>query len=107
MGPVMTLRPLSNEDVFVLIRTIRDLYELRYDWESCVDDAMLEDYLRTAVSSSISSSMITPREITRDLISLLDTMKQNPDVPFYDLIEGRSVEADRDPDNDLFGDLEV
>lgn len=107
MGPVMTLRPLSNEDVYVLICTIRDLYELRYGWESGIDDQMLEDYLRQAVTSSISASLVTPREITRDLISLMDTMKQNPDKPFYDLIEGRSVEADRNPDNDLFGDLEV
>lgn len=107
MGPVMTLRPLTNEDVFVLIRTIRDLYEQRYEWTSGIDDRMLEDYLRNTVSSSISSSMVTPREITRDLISLMDTMKQNPDVPFYDLIEGRVVDADRNPDDDLFGDLEV
>ena len=34
-------------------------------------------------------------------------MKQNPDAPFYGLIEGRNVEADRNPDNDLFGDLEA
>jgi hypothetical protein len=107
MGPVMTLRPLSNEDVFVLIKTIRDLYELRYGWQSGIDDQMLEDYLREAISSSVSASLVTPREITRDLISLMDTMKQNPDAPFYDLIEGRNVEADHDPDNDLFGDLEA
>ena len=107
MGPVMTLRPLSNEDVFVLIRTIRDLYELRHDWESGIDDAMLEDYLRKVMESSVSSSLITPREITRDLISLMDTMKQNPNEPFYDLVDGRSINPDDDPDNDIFGDLEV
>ena len=107
MGPVMTLRPLSNEDVFVLIRTIRDLYELRHDWGSGIDDAMLEDYLRKVMESSVSSSLITPREITRDLISLMDTMKQNPNEPFYDLVDGRSINPDDDPDNDIFGDLEV
>ena len=107
MGPVMTLRPLSNEDVFVLIRTIRDLYELRYGWKSGIDDHMLEDYLRIAVSSSVSSSMVTPREITRDLISLMDTIKQNPSAPFYDLIEGRSIEPGHDPSDNLFEELEI
>jgi hypothetical protein len=68
---------------------------------------MLEDYLRISVTSSVSSSLVTPREITRDLISLMDTMKQNPGVPFYDLVEGRSIEPDRNPDNDILGDLEV
>ena len=51
--------------------------------------------------------MVTPREITRDFISLLDTMHQNPDVTFSELVEGRTVSPDRDPDDDLIEDLEV
>lgn len=107
MGPVITLRPLSNEDIFVLLRTIRGLYEQRHGWTSGIDDPMLEDYLRIAVTSSVSASMVTPREITRDFISLMDTMMQNPDKGFYDLIKGRTVKADANPDDDLFMDLEI
>lgn len=42
-----------------------------------------------------------------DFISLLDTMHQNPDVTFSELVEGRTVTPDRDPDDDLIEDLEV
>ncbi|MBR3409978.1 MAG: DUF2791 family P-loop domain-containing protein, partial [Candidatus Methanomethylophilaceae archaeon] len=63
-------------------------------------------YLGT-VLSSVSSSMVTPREITRDLISLLDTLHQNPDATFEDLVIGRTVDADRNPDDDLIEDLEI
>ncbi|MBR3409355.1 MAG: ATP-binding protein, partial [Candidatus Methanomethylophilaceae archaeon] len=89
LGPVINLRPLTKEEIYVLLRTIRDLHEQRYGYTSGVDDEKLQIYLGT-VLSSVSSSMVTPREITRDLISLLDTLHQNPDATFEDLVIGRT-----------------
>ena len=106
LGPVVNLRPLTNEEVFVLLRTLRSMHEQLHGYESGIDDAMLETYLRT-VNCSVGVGMVTPREITRDFISLLDTMHQNPDVSFSELVEGRTVSPDRDPADDLIGDLEV
>ena len=106
LGPVINLRPLTKEEIYVLLRTIRDLHEQRYGYTSGVDDEKLQIYLGT-VLSSVSSSMVTPREITRDLISLLDTLHQNPDATFEDLVIGRTVDADRNPDDDLIEDLEI
>ena len=106
LGPVINLRPLTNEEVFVLLRTLRGMHEQRYGYRSEIDDAMLETYLKT-VTCAIGQGMVTPREITRDFISLLDTMHQNPDVTFSELVEGRTVSPDRDPDDDLIEDLEV
>lgn len=106
LGPVINLRPLTNEEVFVLLRTLRGMHEQRYGYSSEIDDAMLETYLKT-VTCAIGQGMVTPREITRDFISLLDTMHQNPDVTFSELVEGRTVSPDRDPDDDLIEDLEV
>ena len=106
LGPVINLRPLTDEEIFVLLRTIRDLHEQRYGYESGIDDGMLEEYLQTVLGSVISTSMITPREITRDLISLLDTLHQNPGTQFRDLVEGHTVEG-ADPDDDIIEDLEL
>ncbi|MBR6038393.1 MAG: ATP-binding protein [Candidatus Methanomethylophilaceae archaeon] len=107
LGPVINLRPLTNEEIYVLLRTIRDLHAKRYDYEPVVDDDRLNVYLGSVLASSISSDMITPREITRDLISLLDTLRQNPSASFEEMVSGRRVEADRNPDDDLIEDLEI
>ncbi|MBR6204240.1 MAG: ATP-binding protein [Candidatus Methanomethylophilaceae archaeon] len=106
LGPVINLRPLTNEEIYVLLRTIRNLHEERYGYKSKVDDEKLQVYLGT-ILSSVSSEMLTPREITRDLISLLDTLHQNPEAEFEDMVSGRSLAADRNPDDDLIEDLEV
>ena len=106
LGPVINLRPLTNEEVFVLLRTLRGMHEQRYGYKSEIDDSMLETYLKT-VTCAIGQGMVTPREITRDFISLLDTLHQNPQTRFSDMIEGHSVKADRNPDDDLIDDLEL
>ena len=98
---------LPNEEVFVLLGTIKDLHEQRYEYESGITDDMLETYLKTVMASVVSSTMLTPREITRDLISLLDTMHQNPDLEFLDLVEGRVINADSNPDDEIIEDLDV
>jgi len=107
LGPIINLKPLTNEEIFVLIKTIRDLHEQKYEYKTDITDDMLETYLKTILASVVSTSMITPREITRDLISLLDTLHQNKDLKFLDLVEGRSVNVDHNPDDDIIEDLEV
>ena len=107
LGPIINLKPLTNEEIFVLLKTIKDLHEQRYEYKSDITDEMLETYLRAVMASVVSSTMLTPREITRDLISLLDTMHQNPSLKFLDLVEGRSIKADDNPDDEIIEDLEV
>ena len=106
LGPVINLRPLTNEEVFVLLRTLRGMHEQRYSYRSGIDDSMLETYLKT-VTCTVGAGLVTPREITRDFISLLDTLHQNPDATFESMVTGRTVEPDDNPDDDLIGDLEV
>ncbi len=107
LGPVINLRPLTNEEVYVLLQTLRDLYEQRNECTTGLTDEMLETYLRTVMSNSISSEMITPREITRDFISLMDTLRQNEGLTFDKLVNERKVTADINPDDILFDDLEI
>ena len=107
LGPIINLKPLTNEEIFVLLKTIKDLHEQKYEYESGITDEMLETYLKTVMASVVSSSMLTPREITRDLISLLDTMHQNNDLNFLDLVEGRLIKVDDNPDDEIIEDLEV
>ena len=107
LGPIINLKPLTNEEIFVLLGTIKDLHEQRYEYASGITDDMLELYLKTVMASVVSSTMLTPREITRDLISLLDTMHQNGDLDFTDLVEGRLVSPDANPDDEIIEDLEA
>jgi hypothetical protein len=107
LGPVINLRPLTNEEVYVLLCTLRDLYEQRNDLSTGLSDPDLERYLKTVMTNSISSEMITPREITRDFISLMDTLRQNEGLTFDKLVNDRKVTADINPDDILFDDLEI
>lgn len=105
LGPIINLKPLSNEEIFVLLRTIKGLHEQKYGYTSEIDDEKLETYLKTVLTNSVSAALTTPREITRDLISLLDTLHQNPDASFDKLVHGRTVKP-KDPDDEI-EDLDI
>ncbi len=107
LGPIINLKPLTNEEVFVLLKTIKNLHEQRYEYDSGISDDMLETYLKTVMANVVSSTMLTPREITRDLISLLDTLHQNPQIGFDDLVKGRNVKGAVDTDDDIIEDLDI
>ena len=91
----------------MLLGTIRDLHEQRYNYKSEVDDEKLTIYLNAVMNNRMSSELITPREITRDLISLLDTLHQNPQIGFNDLVKNRTVRSDANPDDDIIEDLDI
>lgn len=107
LGPVINLRPLTNEELFVLLKTVKGLHEQRYGYTSEIDDAKMEVYLRSVIANSASPSLLTPREVTRDLISLLDTLHQNPGLRFDKLINNRTVTPDVDPADDIIEGLDV
>ena len=107
LGPVINLRPLTKEEVYVLLCRLRDLYEQRNGTATGLSDEDLEKYLKTVMTNSISAEMITPREITRDFISLMDTMRQNEGLTFDRLVNDRKVTPDINPDDILFDDLEI
>lgn len=107
LGPVINLRPLTNEEIYVLLTTLRDLYEEKNSFSTGLTDDMLVSYLKAVMANSISSEMITPREIIRDFISLMDTLRQNDGLVLEDLIGGRRVSVDANPDDVLFDDLEI
>lgn len=105
LGPIINLKPLSDEEIFVLLRTVKKLHEQKYGYTSEIDDEKLEIYLKTVLSNSVSAALTTPREITRDLISLLDTLHQNPNASFDKLIRERAIKS-QNPD-DVIEDLSV
>ena len=107
LGPVINLRPLTNEELFVLLRTVKGLHEQRYGYTSEIDDTKMEAYLRSVIANSASPSLLTPREVTRDLISLLDTLHQNPGLRFDKLVNNRTVTPDVDPADDIIEGLDV
>jgi hypothetical protein len=94
-SPVIRISPLSNEEVFILLERLTEIHALHYSYEAWIGQEEMTAFLELALSTPGAAEFITPREITRDYLSLLNILKDQPETDFFDLIrrEDRRVKA--------------
>ena len=86
IGPVIRLRRLTNDELFALIQRITLLYSQYYNWECTVSNEERLEFLNICLSKAGADSMITPREMLRDYMTVLNILMQNPDASFTDVV---------------------
>jgi hypothetical protein len=94
-SPVIRILPLSNEEVYILLERLTEIHALHYGYEPWIGQEEMTAFLELALSTPGAAEFITPREITRDYLSLLNILKDQPETDFFDLIrrEDRRVKA--------------
>ena len=86
-SPVIRLRRLSDNELLALVRRLSKLYAQREGTdEPIISDAQTEQFLSKALARAGAAEMITPREIMRDFLALLNIMKDNPGATFENLM---------------------
>ncbi len=86
-SPVIRLRRLSDNELLALVRRLSKLYAQREGLaEPIITDAQTEKFLAKELSRAGASEMVTPREIMRDLLALMNILRDNPDATFDKLI---------------------
>ena len=100
LGPVIRLKRLSDEELYALISRITELYEMQYGKKDIISDEQKLKFLNICISKQVGNSMITPREILRDYLTVLNILVQNPDVSFDEVVED-TVTLDTDEDEDV------
>ena len=78
IGPVIRLRRLADDELLALIRRVTQLYAQYYNWEPRITDEEQVAFLNLCLSRAGADSMITPREMLRDYMTVLNILMQNP-----------------------------
>lgn len=86
LAPVIRLEALTPEEMFVLTEKLADMHADLYGYERKLKEEDLEYFIKTEYSRVGADSRITPREIIRDFIELLDILYQNPGTTCADLL---------------------
>lgn len=105
LAPIITLQPLSYEEMTVLTEKLTEIHAGLYGYESRVT---LEDrifFIKAEFGRVGAGSNITPREMIRDYIELLNMAYQNPDKTLPQLMgeEQFSYAESNDSDDDTSG----
>ena len=86
IGPVIRLRRLSDDELLALIVRMTNLHAQYYQWTPRINSEQMGQFLELCLSRAGADSMITPREMLRDYMTVLHILMQNEQVNFEDVI---------------------
>jgi len=78
-APIIKLKALSPEELYVLMQKLTRMHALVYQYEPRLNDTSLQHFIETQFSRIGAQTHITPREMIRDFIAIMNIMWQNPD----------------------------
>ena len=87
LAPVIRLDPLTAEEMLVLCEKLADLHAGLYGYERSLGTADLAVFIRMEYERIGADTNITPREVIRDYIELLDLLMQNPNLRLPELMQ--------------------
>lgn len=85
MSPVIRLKRLSDSELLALVMRLTALHGEYHGWDVPVTTAQMEEFLRDSLSRAGADTLVTPREIIRDYVTLLDLLCTNPEKCFSDI----------------------
>ena len=86
IGPVIRLRRLTDDELFALIRRVTNLYAQNYRWTPRISEEEQIAFLRICLERAGANDMITPREMLRDYMTVLNILMQNESASFADIV---------------------
>ena len=86
LAPVIRLQPLTHEELFVLIEKLADIHADLFGYTRSLTEDDLAEFLQLELGRVGAESHITPREVIRDFIEMLDIMWQDPSVTVVGLL---------------------
>lgn len=101
IGPVIRLRRLTDDELFALIQRITALYSQYYNWDCTVTNEDRLKFLNICLSRAGADSMITPREMLRDYMTVLNILMQNPEASFDDVVGSHVTLKTEQKDEDI------
>ena len=86
LAPVIRLEPLTPEELLVLCEKLAELHADLYGYPRQLGTRELAEFLRVEYERIGADRNITPREVIRDFIELLDLLYQDPGRQITELL---------------------
>ncbi len=100
LAPVIKLSPLTYEEMLVLIEKLAEIHAGLFDYNLTICQEDMINFIKIEFSRIGAETNITPREVIRDFIELLNIVYQNPDINVSELLGSEKFEYAKTEIND-------
>lgn len=88
LAPVIKLPPLTYEEMLVLIEKLAAIHAGLFEYDQILTQDDMIHFIKIEFGRIGADTNITPREVIRDFIEVLNIVYQNPDLAVSDLLGG-------------------
>ncbi|MGN0075586.1 MAG: BREX system ATP-binding domain-containing protein, partial [Parafannyhessea sp.] len=93
LAPVIRLQPLTHEELLVLIEKLADIHAGLFGYERTLTQEDLVRFMQVEYGRVGADTHLTPREVIRDFVEMLDILSQNPSLTIDDLLSSDELNA--------------
>jgi hypothetical protein len=78
--PVIRLVPLDHNEIFVLLKKLKLIFDQNYSVQIPILDSEIQLFMEELFNKPGASEFLTPREVIRDFLNILNIIRQNPSI---------------------------
>ncbi|KAB1232448.1 ATP-binding protein [Chryseobacterium viscerum] len=104
--PVIKLMPLNHNEIFVLLKKLKLIFDFNYKTELNITDEEISAFMEEIFNKPGAAEFLTPREVIRDFLNILNIIRQNPEVDKKRLFGEIEIADERPSDLILLDSIE-
>jgi hypothetical protein len=112
-APIIRLRPLTVDEMFVLCEKLSEIHAELYGYDTDLGNDEITAFLKAEYERVGAAEQITPREIIRDFIEILNIIMSNPGKRIGDILSDSGFEfakaesENNEDDDDEFAEFRI
>lgn len=103
--PVIRLLPLDHNEIFVLLKKLKAIFDFNYKTDINISDGDIQTFMEEIFNKPSASEFLTPREVIRDFLNIMNILRQNPQVDKARLFSDIEI-SDESPDEISLDEIE-
>jgi hypothetical protein len=93
--PVIRLLPLNHNEVYVLLKKLKFIFDYNYACTINITEEEILMFMEEMFNKPGASEFLTPGEIVRDFLNILNIIRQNPTIDKTILFQSIEVDSNR------------
>ena len=103
--PVIKLLPLDHNEIFVLLKKLKLIFDVNYKIEINISDKEIQQFMEELFNKPGADEFLTPREVIRDFLNILNILRQNSNINFVSLLGDIKI-VDERPNDIIIDNIE-
>jgi P-loop Domain of unknown function (DUF2791) len=103
-APLIRLDPLTKPEIEQLLQRLAEVHAVHYKYDYFLTAQDLQTFVDEVANRLGADTLLTAREVVRDLVAALNIRQQNPQTSWQDLVRSTAfqvTDGDRDPDGEF------